>query len=92
MKSFENFDLRTIEDYVTNIHQWVEVKHRIVAEDVPQGSFLGPKLSKVCANDPQENAKERKIYMFAEDTTAYCVGKIIEEVMNLMNALAKFNE
>ena len=81
-----------IEDCLTDRHQFTEIRVNgsrsqagSISYGVPQGSLLGPKMFKIFVNDLPESVKEGEVYMYADDTTAYCVGKCIEEAVDHLN-------
>ena len=56
---------------------------------VPQGSLLGPRLFSIHANDLPDSITRGELVMFADDTTIFCTGGNIEEVINSLNASAR---
>ena len=62
---------------------------KIIVFGVPQGSLLGPHLYSIHVNDLPDFVSKGYLVMFADDTTLYCVGKDIEEVIDMMNKAAK---
>ena len=61
----------------------------MIVSGVPQGSLLGPRLFSIHVNDLSDFVSKGYLFMFADDTTLYCVGKDIEEVIDMMNEAAK---
>ena len=47
---------------------------------VPQGSLLGPRLFSVYVNDLPEVPSCGNLEMFADDTTFYCSGNLVDGV------------
>ena len=58
---------------------------RIIIYGVPQGSLLGPRLFSIHVNDLTDFVKSGILFMFADDTTIYCTGKNVEEVIDKLN-------
>ena len=58
---------------------------RIIIYGVPQGSLLGPRLFSIQVNDLPDFVKSGILFMFADDTTIYCIGKNVEEVIDKLN-------
>ena len=59
----------------------VNSKHssvKIIVFGVLQGSLLGPRLFSIHANDLPDFVSKGYLFMFADDTTLYCVGKDIK--------------
>ena len=56
-----------------------------VTSGIPQGSVLGPCLP--------EAVTSRNLYLYADDTTVYCIGSTVDEACNLLNnALNELNK
>ena len=45
---------------------------------VPQGSVLGPRLFSIYVNDLPQVPSCGKMEMFADDTTLYCIGRVVQ--------------
>ena len=48
---------------------------RVIVFGVPQGSLLGPRLFSIHINDLLDFISKGYLFMFADDTTMYCIGK-----------------
>ena len=60
---------------------------------VPQGSLLGPRLYSIYSNDLSGATTNASVEMFADDTTAFCIGKTVDEVLpNIQKAIADLNK
>ena len=57
---------------------------------VPQGSLLGLRLFLLYVNDMTGCVTVGELHLFADDTTAFVIGKNIEEVVDLLNILARY--
>ena len=54
---------------------------------IPQGSVLGPCLFSLCASHMPDAVTSGNLYLYAEDTTVYCIGSTVDEacIYNLIN-------
>ena len=78
-----------LDDYLRERKQYVVLNgqssdHMEVNYGVPQGSLLGPRLFAVQVNDLPNVPSKGTLEMFADDTEYYCVGKMVDEVMSLL--------
>ena len=55
-----------------------------VTYGISQGSVLGPILFALFTNDLPENAKSGNFYMYADDTTLYCIGHLTKPCVNFI--------
>ena len=81
-------------DYLNDRKQFANVnsKHssvKIIVYGVPQGSLLGPCLFSIHVNDLPDFVSQGYLFMFADDTILYCVGKDTEGIIDMMNKAAK---
>ena len=55
-----------------------------------QGSVLGPTLFALYTNDPTRAVTSGSIFMYADDTTVYCLGDTVDStVISLDRALSE---
>ena len=60
---------------------------------IPQGSVLGPTLFTLFTNDLPSSVSSGSVYMFADDTTVYCMSDTAEKSIAQFNsALRELNE
>ena len=52
---------------------------------IPQGSVLGPTLFTLFTNDLSPFVRSGSLYMFADDTTAFCIGDTADEAIVKLN-------
>ena len=79
-----------LDDYLKDRQQFANVNGaesdiRIIIYGVPQGSLLGPRLFSIHVNDLPEFVKSGILFVFADDTIIYCIGKNVEEVTDKLN-------
>jgi len=56
----------------------------MVQYSIPQGSVLGPTLFSLFTNDLISHVKSGSVYMFADDTTIYCINKSTVKAIALL--------
>ena len=60
---------------------------------VPQGSILGPRFYSIYSNDLPEATTNASVEMFADDTTVFCIGNTVDEVLSkIQEAIADLNK
>ena len=79
-------------NYLTDRTQYAEVNGECSStKDVrfgaPQGSLLGPKLFSLHVSDLPLAIMQVEIYLFADDTTVYCTGRILESVIDKLSSI-----
>ena len=52
---------------------------------IPQGSVLGPTLFNIFTNNLSSMVQSRSLYMFADDTTVYCIGDSADLAITELN-------
>ena len=57
---------------------------------IPQGAVLGPCLFSLYTNDMPEAVISGNLYLYADDTTVYCIGSTVDELNNVLNELNKW--
>ena len=62
------------------IHNMMPIKFGI-----PQGLVLGPTLFVLFTNDLPSKVTEGTVYMYADDTTLFCIGRTVDEVIKSLN-------
>ena len=82
--------LDSIKDYLSGRLQFTVlngVKSDIlpVTTGIPQGSVLGPTLFTLFTNDLPEAISEGNLYMYADDTSIYCIGENADVAVAALN-------
>ena len=80
--------------YLTNRSQYVELTDKksrgtIIEYGILQGSLLGPRLFLEYINDMSGCVTVGELHLYADDTTAFVIGNNTEEVIDLLNTLAR---
>ena len=78
--------LSWLDDYLSARKQFVQLsgfqsKQKTITYAVPQGSILGRKLFSIFVNDLPESITGGNVFMFADDTTIYTIGKDIDNII-----------
>ena len=82
--------LAWLESYLSNRKQFTVINGEkstltSVSTGAPQGSVLGPTLFALYTNDLPTSVKYGTTYMYADDTTLYCIGNSVDEVAAALN-------
>ena len=91
LKKMERYGIRGtankwLMSYLTNRNQYVSINNiesekRNITYGVPQGSVLGPKLFIMYINDKCEIIDNLNAILFADDTSLYCSGGNLEQLL-----------
>ena len=81
--------LSWLDDYMSARKQFVQFvqlseyqsEPKTITYGVPQGSILGPKLFSIFVNDLPESITSGNVFMFADDTTIYTIGKDFDNII-----------
>ena len=59
---------------------------------IPPGAVLGPTLFALYANDLPSAVTSGSVFMYADDTTVYCIGDTVDNTVTSLNkALSELN-
>lgn len=75
-----------LEDYMSARKQFVQLSgyqsgSKTITYGVPHGSILGPKLFSIFVNDLPESITSGDLFMFADDTTIFTIGKNTDKII-----------
>ena len=76
--------------YLTERRQFIRINGsdsdtHIIAHGVPQGSVLGPTLFSLFTNDLPKSLCPAETYLYADDTTIYCIAETLDLLTNSLN-------
>ena len=82
--------LNWLTSYLTSRQQYTVLNEQRsglcpVSSGVHQGSALGPTLFTLCTSVLVESVQSGSVYMYADDTTIYCIGNTVDEVSAPLN-------
>ena len=84
--------LSWLDDYMSARKQFGQLSEyqsepKTISYGVPQGSILGPKLFSIFVNDLPESITRGNVFMFADDTTIYTIGKDIDNIILILQCI-----
>ena len=87
---FEGNLLAWVKSYMNRRKQFTIVNGNVSTKvpikfGIPQGSVLGPTLFVLFTNDLPSKVTEGTVYMYADDTTLYCIGRRADEIIKSLN-------
>lgn len=79
---------------LSNRRQFVQLSgtksnRRFIKYGVPQGTNLGPKLLSVYVNDFPDASSDGELFMFADDTTIFTIGKDVDSIIVILQSILK---
>ena len=79
--------LAWLRDYLSDREQYTVIngvpsENTKVAHGIPQGSVLGPILFALYTSDLPKAVNTATTFLYADDTTMYCVGESVDKVIN----------
>lgn len=82
--------LAWLQDYLTDRLQYTVLNgtpsdNAKVTAGIPQGNVLGPTLFTLYTSDLPGAIKSATFYMYADDTTIFCIGDSVDEVIVKLN-------
>ena len=82
--------LAWLRDYLSDREQYTVIngvpsENTKVAHGIPQGSVLGPILFALYTSDLPKAVNTATTFLYADDTTMYCVGKSVDQVTATLN-------
>ena len=79
--------------WLTDYLNSTQLEELNVSCGIRQGSVLGPCLFSLYTNDMPEAVASGNLYLYADDTTVYCIGSTVDEACNILNnALDELNK
>jgi len=85
----DGYLLDWLKDYLSNRKQFTVMNgkksdYAQVTYGIPQGSVLGRTLFNLYTSDLPDSVTSGEVYMYADDTTIYCMGSTIDHVTTLI--------
>ena len=82
--------LAWLRDYLSDREQYTVIngahsENTKVAHGIPQGSVLGPILFALYTSDLPKAVNTATTFLYADDTTMYCVGESVDQVTTTLN-------